>query len=407
MLRKAVSVILLSCASFLLSAQTLLPPAASVAVENDAEKTSVNESVQLIADPQLAMSIPNYPVTAGDVYDLVFAVGATPVHYTIPVDTSYRIRVANLGVITCANLTYNQLKEQVEHLVSQNYPMAGPQFVLANPSVFLVSLEGEVKQASEKKAWALTRLSSFIASNTTEYSSERNVTIVSANGKKNVYDLYKARRDGDFSQDPYLRPGDKIIIGRTERLITISGSVERPGTYEPLPHENLHELLYKYASNTTKTADLSRIRLIRIGDGKEHLETVQYLSEEDVNANFALVDKDKIFVPDWRDVQPFVELKGIIKNPITFEFDPNGHGGANSTMYKTRITFYVGENYASLVRRIENYFTVFSDLKAIFVERNGKEIILDADRILQDMNFESPYQVERNDVIVVPYLPFS
>lgn len=407
MLRKAVSVILLSCASFLLSAQTLLPPAASVAVENDAEKTSVNESVQLIADPQLAMSIPNYPVTAGDVYDLVFAVGATPVHYTIPVDTSYRIRVANLGVITCANLTYNQLKEQVEHLVSQNYPMAGPQFVLANPSVFLVSLEGEVKQASEKKAWALTRLSSFIASNTTEYSSERNVTIVSANGKKNVYDLYKARRDGDFSQDPYLRPGDKIIIGRTERLITISGSVERPGTYEPLPHENLHELLYKYASNITKTADLSRIRLIRIGDGKEHLETVQYLSEEDVNANFALVDKDKIFVPDWHDVQPFVELKGIIKNPITFEFDPNGHGGANSTMYKTRITFYVGENYASLVRRIENYFTVFSDLKAIFVERNGKEIILDADRILQDMNFESPYQVERNDVIVVPYLPFS
>ena len=407
MLRKAVSVIFLSCASFLLSAQTLLPPAASVAVENDAEKTSVNESVQLIADPQLAMSIPNYPVTAGDVYDLVFAVGATPVHYTIPVDTSYRIRVANLGVITCANLTYNQLKEQVEHLVSQNYPMAGPQFVLANPSVFLVSLEGEVKQASEKKAWALTRLSSFIASNTTEYSSERNVTIVSANGKKKVYDLYKARRDGDFSQDPYLRPGDKIIIGRTERLITISGSVERPGTYEPLPHENLHELLYKYASNITKTADLSRIRLIRIGDGKEHLETVQYLSEEDVNANFALVDKDKIFVPDWRDVQPFVELKGIIKNPITFEFDPNGHGGANSTMYKTRITFYVGENYASLVRRIENYFTVFSDLKAIFVERNGKEIILDADRILQDMNFESPYQVERNDVIVVPYLPFS
>ena len=405
--RKPVLVIGFSSCTVLLSAQALLPSAASVAVDVAEEKERVNESIQLIADPQLAMSVPNYPVIAGDVYDLAFAVGSTPVHYTIPVDTSYRIRVANLGVISCKNLTYNQLKTQVEYLVSQNYPMAGPQFVLTKPAVFLVSITGKVTQSSEQKAWALTRLSSFIASNTTMYSSRRSVTIISENGKKNEYDLYKAQRDGDFSQDPYLRPGDKINIGRADRIVSVSGSVERPGTYELLPDENLHELIYTYASNITKTADLSRIRLIRIDDGKEHLETVHYLSEEDVKANVALVDKDRIFVPDWHDVQPFIELKGVIKNPVTFEFDPNGHGGANSAMYKTRITFYVGENYASLVRRIENYFTVFSDLKAIFVERNGEEIVLDADRILQDMNFESPYQVERNDVVVVPYLPFS
>lgn len=397
--KRSAAILLILCA-FHVFAQTK--------ASDDQEKES--ESAQLIAviaDPQLAMSVPNYPVTAGDVYDLTFAAGQNSVHVTLPVDTSYRIRVANLGIIRCEGLTYNQLKSRVESLISQNYPMGGPQFMLSKPAVFLVSITGEVVQSTEEKAWALTRLSSFIAPNVTKYSSERNITIVHADGKKNVYDLYKARRDGDFSQNPYLRPGDKIIIGRQDRIVSIQGSVERPGTYELLANENLQELIYGYASGITRTADLSRIRLIRIDDGKERLQKVHYLSEDDVSANITLVDKDSIFIPDWSDLQPFVELKGVIKNPVTFESEPNMNQDSSSAMYRTKINFYVSENYASLIRRIENYFTVFSDLKAIFVERNNEEILLDAERILLDMDFESPYQVERNDVIVVPYRPFS
>lgn len=397
--KRSAAILLILCA-FHVFAQTK--------ASDDQEKES--ESAQLIAviaDPQLAMSVPDYPVTAGDVYDLTFAAGQNSVHVTLPVDTSYRIRVANLGIIRCEGLTYNQLKSRVESLISQNYPMGGPQFMLSKPAVFLVSITGEVVQSTEEKAWALTRLSSFIAPNVTKYSSERNITIVHADGKKNVYDLYKARRDGDFSQNPYLRPGDKIIIGRQDRIVSIQGSVERPGTYELLANENLQELIYGYASGITRTADLSRIRLIRIDDGKERLQKVHYLSEDDVSANIPLVDKDSIFIPDWSDLQPFVELKGVIKNPVTFESEPNMNQDSSSAMYRTKISFYVSENYASLIRRIENYFTVFSDLKAIFVERNNEEILLDAERILLDMDFESPYQVERNDVIVVPYRPFS
>ena len=138
--------------STLIFPQAMESPVSSVTVEGNPEKETVAESVQLLADATLAMSVPNYPVTAGDVYSLAFMVGATPVHYTIPVDTSYKIRLANLGVITCAGLTYNQLKAQVEYLVSQNYPFAGTQFVLTRPAVFLVSIVGEVKSSVERKA---------------------------------------------------------------------------------------------------------------------------------------------------------------------------------------------------------------------------------------------------------------
>ena len=122
--------------------------------DNQSKEKSLKEFKEITANAQLAMSVPNYPVTAGDVYTLAFLAGSSPVTYSIPVDTSYKIRVANLGVISCAGLTYPQLKAQVEQVVNKNYPLSGVQFSLTAPAVFLVSITGEVKEASEEKAWA-------------------------------------------------------------------------------------------------------------------------------------------------------------------------------------------------------------------------------------------------------------
>ena len=68
--------------------QALNPAVASVSVDATGAKEGVSESIQMVADPQLAMSVPDYPVTAGDVYTLVFAAAGTPVNYTIPVDST-------------------------------------------------------------------------------------------------------------------------------------------------------------------------------------------------------------------------------------------------------------------------------------------------------------------------------
>ena len=251
----------------------------------------------------------------------------------------------------------------------------------------------------------MTRLSAFISSSMTDYSSIRKVTVVSANGKKKTFDLYAASRSGDFSQDPYLRPSDKIEIGRVERKVSVYGAVEREGTYELLQKENLKELIESYANGVKKTANLSQIRLVRLSDEDKRLEKVQYLTENDIKSDFELCDRDKVYIADWSEWQPFVELKGIIKNPLSMNYDSNVNGAENSSIYRIKITFYIGEDYASLVRRIKNYFTLFSDLKGMYIERDGKEIILEADKILQDLTFTSPYIVEKNDVIIVPYLP--
>ena len=125
-------------------------------------KSRIGQQANDTPDAQLAMSESSYPVTAGDVYTLAFAAGATPVSYSIPVDSTYKIRIANLGVIDCKNLTYLQLKNMVTGIVQKNYPMGGVQFVLTSPATFRVTITGEVVKTVQKNAWALTRLSTFI-----------------------------------------------------------------------------------------------------------------------------------------------------------------------------------------------------------------------------------------------------
>ena len=92
------------------------------------------------ANVQVAMSNPDYLVTAGDIYTLGYAAGSSAVKYTILVDSSYKIRVSNLSVIDASGKTYLELKKQVEDIVSKNYPMSGVQFVLTTPSSFKVTV---------------------------------------------------------------------------------------------------------------------------------------------------------------------------------------------------------------------------------------------------------------------------
>ena len=233
-----------------------------------AETVSVKEAVTVkevsTRTPQVAISNPDYMVTSGDVYNLSYVAGTSPVSYSIIVDSTYKIKVSNLATLDASGKSYLTLKKQVEEIVSKNYPMSAVQFNLVTPSSFTVTVKGEVTSTREENAWALTRLSSVISGCQTSYSSTRDIKITSSSGKTKTYDLFKATRFGDLSQDPYLRPGDIIEIQRANRKVTISGSVERPGTYELLKGENLLTLISYYGNGLTAQADTTRIELLRL-----------------------------------------------------------------------------------------------------------------------------------------------
>lgn len=89
------------------------------------------------------MAEKDYKVTAGDVYTLSFYQNGAGASYTIIVDSTYKIKIANLGAINCENLSFIQLKKNIETLVMRNYPLSVVTFAMLQPSVFNVFIKGE------------------------------------------------------------------------------------------------------------------------------------------------------------------------------------------------------------------------------------------------------------------------
>ena len=355
----------------------------------------------------LARSSADYRVTPGDIYTLTFAVGATPVTFVITVDASYRISVANLGIVNGAGRTFAQVRNEVEAIVRNNIPLSGVQLTLTQPAAFRVFVNGEVHQAHEVSAWALVRLSSLIDDNLTAFASIRDVSVRSANGRTATFDLFRAQRLGDMSQDPFLRPGDVVTFNRINRSVTLSGDVERPGTYQLLDGENLRQLIEFYGNGFSPTADPTRMEIVRLVNSDDIAGNRILLTEADFENDLALEHFDHIFVPSLIQLQPVLFVEGAVVP--AYAQQALGVTGAPAVQHdltasnRLVVRFHVGETYASLVRRNIAWFTAVSDTESAYIIRDNRRIPVNLNPALFDASFRDELLVQENDVLVIPF----
>ena len=372
----------------------------------------VGPSLDMNENIMLARSSADYRVTPGDVYTLVYAAGSTTLSYTITVDTSYRIRISNLGIVNGAGKTFMQLKSEAEAVVANNYPLSGVQLVLTQPAIFKVHVKGEVPVTGEISVWALTRLSSLIAQNNqrertqanqnttiannflTPYASLRDVSIRSLNGQSRVYDLFKAQRLGDLSQDPYLRPGDEITFNRVKRLVTINGEVERPGTYQLLDGENINELIEFYGGGFTPIVDKTRIELVRMVESTDIAGDKIFLTKDNLEANYALENYDYVTVPTIVQLKPVMFVEGAIMTGVTSDIVSSN---------RLTVQFNQGETYASLVRKNISWFSAISDTQNAYIIRKDEHISINLNPMLYDASYRGEIFVQENDVLIIPF----
>ncbi|MDE5898244.1 MAG: SLBB domain-containing protein [Treponemataceae bacterium] len=367
--------------------QTLQDSAASAA------KSGVAPEENLVVNAKLAMASKDYPVTAGDTYSLSFVVRNEIMTFAVPVDSSYQIKVANLAVINGRGKTFLELKKQVEEVVNKNYPLSGVQFFILQPSIFNIVVSGEVRMTTEKKAWALSRLSSVIADALTDDSSTRDIVVVSEDGTERSYDLFKAERDGDLRQDPYMRPGDRVVVGRSARKTTVFGAVKRPGRYDLLEGEGVQELVELYGGGLAESADVSRIEIYRT-DG-EYNSSGRKIYLSGLEGNYPLANSDSVYVSSYQDLRPVVFIEGSVA--------VNQENSNLVSSNRVIVPFDAGENYSFLVRRNKELFTASSDLEHAYINRKGAVILMDLREILYNDNYYAQENAEEYDVLVVPF----
>jgi protein involved in polysaccharide export with SLBB domain len=363
--------------------------------------------MEMTQNAMLARSSADYRVTPGDVYMLAYAAGNTPVTYAITVDNSCRIRVSNLGVVNGAGKTFAQLKSEVEAIVTNNYPLSGVQLVLTQPAVFRVYVKGEVSVAGEVSAWGLSRLSSLLTDNLTGYASIRDIEIVSSNGQTKIYDIFRAQRLGDRSQDPYLRPGDVITFNRIGRLVTIDGAVERPGVYQLLEGENIKELIELYSGGFTPVAGRTRLEMVRVVNSADISGDKIFLTENDLADNYALENYDAITVPDITKLQPVMFVEGAVTGTWQSLQNLNQTSAASTggltASNRLAVPFNKGETYASMVRRNIEWFTAVSDIQNAYIVRGDERIPINLNPMLYAAQYRDEVLVQENDILIIPF----
>ncbi|MCK7519153.1 MAG: SLBB domain-containing protein [Ignavibacteriales bacterium] len=100
-------------------------------------------------------------------------------------------------------------------------------------------------------------------------SSFRNIQIKHVDGEINYYDFLKFLRYGEKKNNPLINDGDIVLVDKIDKVVTISGAVKYPGTYEFLEEESVNDLI-KLAGGFLFNSKTDSIEIVRYDkEGKD------------------------------------------------------------------------------------------------------------------------------------------
>ncbi|MCE1195817.1 SLBB domain-containing protein [bacterium] len=354
------------------------------------------------------MATEDYPATPGDVYALVYLKVAQLDTINLVVEGDGSINAGFLGTFASRGLTFRQLKAQIEKKVAASYPGSNPSLIIASTGLFPVTVKGEVKQAGIATAWGLSRLSEVVAPFLGEYSSLREVSVRSRDGVTATYDLFKARRSGDLSRDPYLKPGDIVEIKRADRTVAIEGQVRRAGAYQLLAGEGLLELVAFYGDGALDGAKTDRALLTRKATA-EKPEAESLVVDLGGKTFPALADGDVLRVPSREEYLPIVSIEGAVAGAelgVKREALQGGAEAVETQQYRViRLPYRQGSMLSEALRSIRGQIDPRADLKRAFIAKAGGsgQVEVDLERLLYRFDPKDDIALAADDKVVIPY----
>ena len=358
----------------------------------------------------LALSTSDYPVTPGDVLSLSFLKIATPDTINCVIGSNYELNLGLFGLVDARGKTFRELKTLVEKKVGDAYKDSNPSLLIRSTGSFQVKLEGEIPAATVVDAWGLTRLSEIVQANKSSHASIRKVRVISASGQSKVFDLFRFSRYADYTQNPYVRPGDRVVFENAGRLVSIGGEVYRPDTYELVDGDGLKECLSDYAMGLLPTAQADHAYLSKKGsvvdkDGGIYFFDASQVSSSS-NTNLEIFDGDKIIVPTRESFLPVVYFEGAVNAGETTVKAENGVSVASAPPQTTvvRRLYKPGDMLGRMLRDIAPQFQPDADLhRAFLVRKNRPEILpVDVEKLLYAYDAKSDIPLEAEDRIVIP-----
>jgi protein involved in polysaccharide export with SLBB domain len=348
-------------------------------------------------------------VTPGDVYRITFVLGGDRVSNEVLVESDYTVNLNIFGKINAQNMSFSALKPIVEKTITTAYPRSMPFLNIVSVGIFQVLIKGEVPQTTYVYAWGLSRLSSVIKDYLGPYSSIRDIGIISGDGTLRKYDLFKALQLGIVEEDPYIQPGDSIVISRRDREVEVKGEVYRPGKFQLLKGQGLNDLLNLYGRGLTNMADTGRVRLDRFAERQGR--TIYLNLSKGIPASLELEDGDVLTIPAKTANMPVVFFEGaILQAAATSQVVVSEAVEVGLETYN-RIThsFIDGESLLDAFLTIKDSVSPTADLSsAQLIRADGSNPIpVNLEKLMYNYDPAADIALQPFDRIVIPALWFN
>jgi len=260
-------------------------------------------SVQVFAGRKDIPVPMNYVVGPGDEVRIMLW-GRVNSQYNLIVDRDGRITIPQIGPVSVAGMTFEQMSRQIigmtEQMVGANIDIA--MGTLKNTPILVL---GDVRRPGSYTVGSFATITDalLLSGGPSDIGSMRNVQLKRNGRLVTTFDLYRLLLKGDRSRDLVLQAGDVVFVPVTGSQVGIAGNVKRPAIYELKDRYDLGGL-FELAGGILPTADTQQIQLSRIQKNERHIvvdvddKTLKgsrkvKLQDGDLVKVFSIVDRDR------------------------------------------------------------------------------------------------------------------
>ncbi|MBK9736168.1 MAG: SLBB domain-containing protein [Saprospiraceae bacterium] len=253
--------------------------------------------------------------------------GPTQENFALEIEKEGYIQPSGLPRYYLAGLTVDAAEQLMASRLRNYYYFQKENFELAvtTARTINVNIVGEVFNNGTFNISAInTAFNALIAAGgPNDIGSVRKIQVLRPGKKPRNLDVYQYLQNPVISQDFYLAENDYINVPVAQRLVTISGAINRSFRYELIENENLTELI-KFAGGLKVNALKSNFQVKRIENDTIRIIDLDYASLEKTGKNFSLINGDVVVIQEINEgIRNEVRISGSVENPGTYAMSNN------------------------------------------------------------------------------------
>ncbi len=348
----------------------------------------------------------DYRPTPGDVYTLVINYGGNPATGSGPrtetisliVQADGEMLIPYVGSIEATTLSYGELQDTVTEGVRERLFAPFASLTLAAPALFDVFVWGAVESPGYHTLSSLNRLVEAIgvAGGTSSSGSRRRIEIENADGTSS-FDLVGFAALGDESQNPYIRPGDRVFVPTAAAAMEVRGAVVRPGTYELVGDETMADVV-RLAGGLLPTARTEAVSLSRLDDSGEYTFVPRL---ETPLQEIRVASGDVITIPSSTTSTELIVIEGAVYSGPAEEGTPRQVPSAPLIL---EVPWTPGISVLGVLERFGGP-TLFAEPERSFIIRadsGTREPIPDLAELWSELQFDRDIALSPGDRLVIP-----